>query len=320
MVVAEVAETPAAAASSEAATGTPAIKTVELTKRFGKTVALAGLSMTVPRGEVFGFLGPNGAGKTTAVKLLLGLLKPSSGEGWLLGRRVGDLQTRRHIGYLPELFRYQAWLTAYEVMALHCELAPLPRRSWKDEIWTALDTVGLGDRAKDRVGTFSKGMQQRLGLGAALLGEPELVFLDEPTSALDPVGRRDVRQIIRLLASRGCAVFLNSHLLSEVEQVCDRVAVVDHGRVIAAGTMDELLHGTAVSVRVSGLSQADKNNLSRFGHLDDEGEYLTFTNLDEDRVPELVDAIVGMGGRVYEVAPRHQTLEDRFLQLLREEA
>jgi ABC-2 type transport system ATP-binding protein len=276
--------------------------------------------MTVPRGEVFGFLGPNGAGKTTAVKLLLGLLKPTSGEGWLLGRPVGDLQTRRHIGYLPELFRYQAWLTAYEVLALHCELAPLPRRGWKDEIWTALDTVGLGGRAKDRVGTFSKGMQQRLGLGAALLGEPELVFLDEPTSALDPVGRRDVRQIIRLLASRGCAVFLNSHLLSEVEQVCDRVAVVDHGRVIAAGTMDELLHGTAVSVRVSGLTQADKNNLSRFGHLDDEVDNLTFTNLDEDRVPELVDAIVGMGGRVYEVAPRHQTLEDRFLQLLREEA
>jgi ABC-2 type transport system ATP-binding protein len=309
-----------AAAPSDAAAGMPAIKTVELTKRFGRTVALAGLSMTVPRGEVFGFLGPNGAGKTTAVKLLLGLLKPTSGDGWLLGRPVGDLQTRRHIGYLPELFRYQAWLTAYEVLALHCELAPLPHRSWKDEIWTALDTVGLGERAKDRVGTFSKGMQQRLGLGAALLGEPELVFLDEPTSALDPVGRRDVRQIIRLLASRGCAVFLNSHLLSEVEQVCDRVAVVDHGRVIAAGTMDELLHGTAVSVRASGLTQADKNNLSRFGHLDDEGESLTFTNLDEDRVPELVDAIVGMGGRVYEVAPRHQTLEDRFLQLLREEA
>jgi ABC-2 type transport system ATP-binding protein len=320
MVVAEVAEKPMVAASEDAAAGAPAIKTVELTKRFGHTLALAGLTMTVPRGEVFGFLGPNGAGKTTAVKLLLGLLKPTSGEGWLLGRPVGDLQTRRRIGYLPELFRYQAWLTASEVLALHCELAPLPRRSWKDEIWTALDTVGLGDRAKDRVGTFSKGMQQRLGLGAALLGEPELVFLDEPTSALDPVGRRDVREIIRGLASRGSAVFLNSHLLSEVEQLCDRVAVVDHGRVIAAGTMDELLHGTAVSVRVTGLAQRDKNSLSKFGHIDDEGEHLTFTNLDADRVPELVAAIVAMGGLVYEVVPRHQTLEDRFLQLLREEA
>jgi len=317
--VAEVAEQTKGAASQGAAHIAPAVKTVELTKRFGHTVALAGLSMEVPRGEVFGFLGPNGAGKTTAVKLLLGLLKPSSGEGWLLGKPVGDLGTRRHIGYLPELFRYQTWLSAAEVLALHCELAPLPRSSWKDEIRTVLDTVGLTDRANDRVGTFSKGMQQRLGLGAALLGEPELVFLDEPTSALDPVGRHDVREIIRGLTSRGTAVFLNSHLLSEVEQVCDRVAVVDHGRVIAAGTMDELLGGTAVRVRATGLSQADKNKLSDFGRIDDEGDQLTFNKLNPDRVPDLVTAIVAAGGRVYEVAPRHQTLEDRFLQLLEDE-
>ena len=318
--MAEVAEkTEAAALTPEAAAGTPAVKTVELTKRFGSTVALAGLTMTVPRGEVFGFLGPNGAGKTTAVKLLLGLLKPTAGEGWLLGKPVGDLHTRRRIGYLPELFRYQSWLSAWEVLALHCELAPLPRSSWKDEISTALETVGLADRAKDRVGTFSKGMQQRLGLGAALLGEPELVFLDEPTSALDPVGRHDVREIIRGLAARGSAVFLNSHLLSEVEQVCDRVAVVDHGRVIAAGTMDELLGGSAVRVRVSGLTQADKNALSSFGRIDDEGDQLTFAGLEPERVPELVASIVAKGGRVYEVAPRHETLEDRFLQLLEDE-
>src|SRR5207248_1537265 len=209
--MAELAEKTEAVASGEAAAGTPAVKTVELTKKFGRTVALAGLSMTVPRGEVFGFLGPNGAGKTTAVKLLL--------------------------------------------------------------------------------------------------GEPELVFLDEPTSALDPVGRHDVREIIRGLASRGTAVFLNSHLLSEVEQVCDRVAVVDHGRVIAEGTMDALLGGgTAVRVRVTGLAQADKNKLASFGRIDDEGEQLTFASLDPERVPELVTEIVAMGGRVYEVAPRHQTL------------
>ena len=317
--MAELAETTTAVASPHAAAGTPAVKTVELTKTFGRTVALAGLTMTVPSGEVFGFLGPNGAGKTTAVKLLLGLLKPTSGQGWLLGRRLGDLGARRRIGYLPELFRYQAWLTAAEVLALHCQLAPLPRSSWKDEIRTVLETVGLSQRAGDRVGTFSKGMQQRLGLGAALLGEPDLVFLDEPTSALDPVGRHDVREIIRGLASRGTAVFLNSHLLSEVEQVCDRVAVVDHGRVIAQGTMDELLGGTAVRVRVAGLAQADKNKLASFGRIDDEGDQLTFTNLDAARVPEVVASIVSVGGRVYEVAPRHQTLEDRFLQLLEDE-
>ncbi len=318
--MADVAEkTEAAAAPAQAAAGSPAVQTVELTKKFGKTTALAGLTMTVPRGEVFGFLGPNGAGKTTAVKLLLGLLSPTSGQGSLLGRPLGDLQARRRIGYLPELFRYQSWLTAREVLALHCELAPLPRSSWKEEIRTVLDTVGLAERAGDKVGTFSKGMQQRLGLGAALLGEPELVFLDEPTSALDPVGRHDVREIIRGLASRGTAVFLNSHLLSEVEQVCDRVAVVDHGRVISSGTMDELLSGTAVRVRVTGLTQANKNELAKFGKIDDEDEQMTFTNLDAKRVPDLVAAIVALGGRVYEVAPRHQTLEDRFLQLLEDE-
>jgi ABC-2 type transport system ATP-binding protein len=317
--LADVAEKALAASPRGEAAGTPAVKTVDLSKKFGQTVALAGLTMTVPRGEVFGFLGPNGAGKTTAVKVLLGLLAPTSGEGWLLGKPVGDLQTRRRIGYLPELFRYQGWLSAAEVLALHCELAPLPRSSWNDEVKTALETVGLTDRANDRVNTFSKGMQQRLGLGAALIGEPELVFLDEPTSALDPVGRHDVREIIRGLASRGTAIFLNSHLLSEVEQVCDRVAVVDRGRVIAEGTMDELLGGTVVRVRVTGLAQADKNRLTGFGRIDDEGDQLTFNNLDPDRVPELVTAIVGMGGHVYEVAPRHQTLEDRFLQLLEDE-
>ena len=317
--MADVAEIATAATPEGVAAGTPAIHTVELSKRFGKTVALAGLSMTVPRGEVFGFLGPNGAGKTTSVKLLLGLIAPSSGEAWVLGRPSGDLATRRRIGYLPELFRYQHWLTAREVLTVHCELAPLPRSSWKDEVTSALETVGLTDRAHDRVGTYSKGMQQRLGLAVALLGEPDLVFLDEPTSALDPVGRHDVREIIRGLAARGTAVFLNSHLLSEVEQVCDRVAVVDHGRVIASGTMDQLLTGTVVRVRVSGLTPEHHTTLAKFGQMDEEGDQLTFTNLNADRVPDLVAAIVALGGRVYEVVPRHQTLEDRFLQLLEEE-
>ncbi|HET7466660.1 MAG TPA: ABC transporter ATP-binding protein [Candidatus Dormibacteraeota bacterium] len=318
--MAGVAEKETAAPVAGAAASTPAIHTVELTKRFGSTVALAGLSMTVPRGEIFGFLGPNGAGKTTAVKLLLGLLSASSGDAWVLGERAGDLGTRRRIGYLPELFRYQSWLSAREVLALHCELAPLPRATWKEEIDSTLATVGLADRAKDRVGTFSKGMQQRLGLGVALLGKPELVFLDEPTSALDPVGRHDVRGIIRDLAARGTAVFLNSHLLSEVEQVCDRVAVVDHGRVIAAGTMSDLLTGSAVRVRVTGLGEADLESLDAFGPTDVEGEQITFTRLSADRVPELVSELVKMGGRVYEVVPRHQNLEDRFLQLLHEDS
>ena len=305
------------AASEDAAS--LAIHTQDLAKRYGKTVALRGLTMSVRRSEVFGFLGPNGAGKTTAVKLLIGLAHPSAGQAWVLGAPIGDLQTRRRLGYLPELFRYQGWMKAREVLALHCELATLPRPEWKAEIDGALELVGLTERAGDRVEGFSKGMQQRLGLGVALLGRPELVLLDEPTSALDPVGRHDVREIIRELKARGPAVFLNSHLLSEVEQMCDRLAVVDHGRVIASGTMAEILgQDGAVRVRVTGLDATQRSGLRGFGPADDEGEWLTFRGLQPERVPDLVDAIVGAGGRVYAVEPRHETLEDRFLQLLRE--
>jgi ABC-2 type transport system ATP-binding protein len=297
-----------------------AVHTQDLAKRYGKTVALGGLTMSVRRAEVFGFLGPNGAGKTTAVKLLVGLALPTAGQGWVLGAPIGDLQTRRRLGYLPELFRYQGWMTAREVLGLHCKLSGMERSEWKKEIDLALDMVGLADRADDKVEGFSKGMQQRLGLGVALLGRPELVLLDEPTSALDPVGRHDVREIIRQLKARGTAVFLNSHLLSEVEQICDRLAVVDHGRVIATGTMSQILgQDGAVRVRVTGLPAASRAALGEFGKLEDEGEWLTFRGLHPDRVPQLVSEIVRQGGRVYAVEPRHETLEDRFLQLLKEQ-
>jgi len=297
-----------------------AVHTQDLAKRYGKTVALSGLTMSVRRAEVFGFLGPNGAGKTTAVKLLVGLARSSAGQAWVLGAPVGDLKTRRRLGYLPELFRYQGWMKASEVLSLHCELAGLPRAGWKAEIASALATVGLSERGDDRVEGFSKGMQQRLGLGVALLGHPELVLLDEPTSALDPVGRHDVREIIRQLKDRGTAVFLNSHLLSEVEQVCDRLAVVDRGRVIATGTMSQILgQDGAVRVRVTGLPPAGRAALRAYGNLEDEGQWLTFRGLSQERVPELVSEIVNQGGRVYAVEPRHETLEDRFLQLLKEQ-
>src|SRR5207302_7143025 len=287
----------------QAASATPAIHTVELAKRFGKTTALAGLTMTVPPGEVFGFLGPNGAGKTTAVKLLLGLIGPTAGAGWVLGAPIGDLAVRRRIGYLPELFRYQGWLSAREVLGVHCRLARLPRAHWKTDIGRVLEVVGLAERADDRVSTYSKGMQQRLGLAVALLGSPELVFLDEPTSALDPIGRHDVREIIRGLTEGGTAVFLNSHLLTEVEMVCDRVAVVDHGRVIATGTLDELLGGHAVRIRATGLDLQQRQSLASFGKADDDGEWIVVRGLDPDRVPELVTEIVRLGGRVYAVEP-----------------
>jgi ABC-2 type transport system ATP-binding protein len=294
----------------------PAISTKDLAKRYGNIEALAGLTMTIPRGAVFGFLGPNGAGKTTAVKLLLGLAKPTGGQAEVLGQPIGERPSRRRVGYLPELFRYQAWLTAREVLLLHCELAGIDRAAWSREIEDALAVVGLTDRGSTRVGTFSKGMQQRLGLGVALLGDPQLVLLDEPTSALDPVGRHDVREIIRALKERGMTVFLNSHLLTEVEQVCDRVTIIDHGKVVAEGTLDELLRTDTVRVRATDLPRDAHIRLARFGAAAQEGEWLTVRGIEPDRVPELVAEIVRIGGRVYAVEPRHESLEDRFLSLL----
>ncbi len=298
----------------------PAIETADLAKRYGRITALAGLSMSIQRGDCFGFLGPNGAGKTTAVKLLLGLARPTAGEAWVLGAPVSDERAHRgareRIGYLPELFRYQGWLTAREVLAALGALAGLERHRWEREIDQALALVGLADRGDDRVGTFSKGMQQRLGLAVALLGHPELVVLDEPTSALDPVGRHDVRQIIRGLRERGTTVFLNSHLLGEVELVCDRVAIVDHGRVIATGTLAELLRADSVRVRVTGLTAEARVRLARFGSLEVDGSSLLLRGLGAERVPELVEALVAEGARVYAVEPAQETLEERFLALL----
>ncbi len=293
-----------------------AIRTLELTKRYGTSTALSSLTMTVPPGQVFGFLGPNGSGKTTTVKLLLGLAAPTGGEAWLLGMPAGHRATRRRVGYLPELFRYQAWLDAREVLALHCRLARLPHHTWPAEIDAVLATVGLADHAGSRVGTFSKGMQQRLGLAVALLGDPSLVILDEPTSALDPVGRHDTRTIIRELRDRGCAVFLNSHLLTEVEQVCDRVAVVSRGRIIASGTIDELVGGDSVRLRLGGVDAAVRAALERHGALGETDGWTSVAGVSPDQVPGLVADAVAAGARVYAVEPVRQSLEERFLSLL----
>jgi ABC-2 type transport system ATP-binding protein len=308
----------ATAAETAAGAGpSAAIETRELRKQFGRIVALAGLTMTVRRGEVFGFLGPNGAGKTTAVKLLLGLSRPTAGDGFVLGAPLGDLAARRRIGYLPELFRYQGWMTAREVLSLHCELATLPRSTWRREVDAALERVGLAERADSTVQGFSKGMQQRLGLGVALLGSPELVVLDEPTSALDPVGRQEVREIIRALRARGATVFLNSHLLTEVERVCDRVAIVDRGRVLTELSMAELLREQGVRVRVAGLAGAAATEIAgRFGRARLDGEWLVVDSIADARVPRLVAELVSRGGAVHAVLPTRDSLEDRFLSLL----
>ena len=293
------------------------IETEGLAKRYGRADALVDLTMQVDAGEVFGFLGPNGAGKTTAVKLLRGLTRPTRGRATVLGAPLGDRATRGRIGYLPELFRYQPWLHAREVLELHTRLIGGGVDRSRRAIDRILEEVGLADRADDLVGGFSKGMQQRLGLGVALLGAPPLIVLDEPTSALDPVGRADVRAIIRRARDAGSTIFLNSHLLTEVERVCDRVAIVDRGRVLADGRLDDLLGARAVRIRATDLTPAAMTTLGRFGRVaaGDDG-WLTISGIDAATIPDAVAAIVASGGRVHTVDPGRATLEDRYLELI----
>ena len=298
----------------------PVIELDQVVKTYGRTTALAGLSLTVGRGELVGLLGPNGAGKTTTIKLLLGLARPTTGSGRVLDAPLGDRASRARIGYLPELFRYQPWLHAREVVTLHAELARIPTRDRRRAADEALARVGLTERADDPVGGFSKGMQQRLGLGVALLGDPELILLDEPTSALDPVGRTDVRAIVRSARDRGATIILNSHLLTEVERVCDRVVILHHGRTIASGSLDEVVAADGVRLRVTGLDDAGSAVAAAFGPVGVDGEWLTVRPLAADRIPDLVAAIVGAGGRVHAVEPGRGSLEARFLELMAETA
>jgi ABC-2 type transport system ATP-binding protein len=293
-----------------------AIELDSVVKTYGRTTALDRLSLTVARGELVGLLGPNGAGKTTTIKLLLGLARTTSGSGSVLGAPLGDRETRSRIGYLPELFRYQPWLRAREVLALHTELARMPPPRRAAAIDEALDRVDLSDRADDPVSGFSKGMQQRLGLGVALLGDPELILLDEPTSALDPVGRTDVRAIVRAARDRGATVVLNSHLLGEVEQVCDRVVILHHGRVVASGSIDDVVAVGGVRLRVTDLGESGRAALNAFGPVVTDGEWLTIRPLDRGRVPDVVASIVAAGGRVHAVEPGRGSLEARFLELV----
>lgn len=296
----------------------PAVWCSGLRKRYGRQTAVDDVSFTVGRGEVVGLLGPNGAGKTTVIKMLLGLVRPDGGEVLLLGRPGRDPQARAAVGYLPELFRYQPWLTAAEVLTLHTRLAGLEVPAAQRH--ERLELVGLADRAGDRVGGFSKGMQQRLGLAVALVARPQLVVLDEPTSALDPIGRADVRDLLLALRQEGVAVLLNSHLIGEVERVCDRVVILDRGRVAASGSLAELLGRREVRLRLDGVGAQARERLAAAGDVNHSaGTYVVVLagGDDGDDVPALVADLVGLGVRVHAVEPARISLEERLLGILR---
>ena len=295
-----------------------AIETTRLSKSFGEKAAVRDLTLQVERGEVFGFLGPNGAGKTTSVKMLLGLIRPSAGEGCLFGQPLGEPEVRRRVGFLPEHFRFHDWLTAAEFLQLHADLYHMATGEARKRIPELLALVGLEEFAGKKLRTFSKGMLQRIGLAQALLNRPELVILDEPTSGLDPVGRRLVRDIIRELRQGGTTVFLNSHLLSEVEITCDRVAFIKHGEVITTRPLQALLEGeVSVAVRARGLTPEIVSGLGRWSQnarLD--GEHLSLTLPGEAALPDIHRYLVNAGCDLYAFQPQKVSLEELFIQIV----
>ncbi len=206
----------------------------------GRIRALCGIDMQVRRGEVFGLLGPNGAGKSTLVKILMTVIRPTECRGTMLGEPVGHKATLAKVGYLPEHHRFPPYLTGAQVVSFYGALAGVPRADRRRRTAELLELVGMKDWAKKKVGSYSKGMRQRIGIAQSLVNSPEIVLLDEPTDGVDPVGRRDIREIVQRLRSEGRTVFINSHLLSELEMVCDRVAILVQGRVVSQGTIDEL--------------------------------------------------------------------------------
>jgi ABC-2 type transport system ATP-binding protein len=296
----------------------PVVRVSGIGKVFGSVVALDGVDLHVDPGEVFGLLGPNGAGKSTMVKILTGLVHPSSGEATVLGQPAGDPEARRRVGYLPELFRFPQWLTGRQLLAFHGELAGVDKDALATQIPEVLEQVGMNGRADRKIATYSKGMSQRIGLAQALLGSPQLVLLDEPTSALDPVGRREVRDLIRHLRKQGVAVLLNSHLLGEVEHVCDRIAVLDRGRVIFEGTISNLTGGaTRLEVRLEQIEAEVVTKVRAIGEVEVVDAATMIVTLGHpDQTGDVAAAIVGAGGRIRSMIPVGSTLEDVFVDMV----
>jgi ABC-2 type transport system ATP-binding protein len=275
----------------------PVLAARALEKRYRRVQALAGVDLEVGEGRLVGLLGPNGAGKSTLVKIACGLVRPSGGAVEVNGAPAGSVAARRTLGYLAELFRFPAWMTADEVLTLHQRLAG--SAGGEAERVELLELVGLPEARATRVAAMSKGMQQRLGIAQALVGAPTLLLLDEPTSALDPAGRRVVRELLEELRRRGVSVLLNSHLLSEVELVCDHVVIVDRGRVVAAGTPAELRREGGVEVETGRGTRR-------------------FADARRADVPRLVRELVAAGEDVYGVSVVTSTLEETYLEVVEE--
>jgi ABC-2 type transport system ATP-binding protein len=294
------------------------IDTDSLHKRFGDTVAVDSLSLSVNAGEIFGFLGPNGAGKTTSVKMLLGLVPPTSGTGRVLGAPLGTRGVRARVGFLPEHFRFQDALTARELLRFHGRLYGMRGDPLEARIDDLLVRVDLSDAADRPLHGYSKGMTQRAGLAQALINQPALVFLDEPTSGLDPLGRLMVRDIMADLRAAGTTVFLNSHLLGEVEATCDRVAFVKNGRIVHQLSLTGVTPALEVEIRATPVDACTLERLAAFGSNVERADDQTITMRvrGEEALPEIARALVTHGANLFSLQMRRKSLEQWFVEVM----
>ncbi len=299
----------------------PAVEIQHLYKLYGRLVAVEDVSLTMHRGEAFGFLGPNGAGKSTVVKILTGLVRPTSGAVRVLGHPVSHLESRRRVGYLPELPNFHRWLRGEEFLAFHGRLYGMHGVELRKRCAEVLELVGLAGREQQKLGTFSKGMLQRIGLAQALLNRPDLLILDEPSSGLDPVGQRDMREMVLRLKQEGMSIFLNSHQLADVEVICDRVAIIHRGKLLKVGPPSSLFdEPITLDVRVNEVSEELLRRLGTVALAVQRDPLDIHTLLvevqDDEQTANVAATIHACGARLYTLMPRRRSLEQLFLRTI----
>jgi ABC-2 type transport system ATP-binding protein len=292
------------------------IVTDNLVKQFGRIRALNGVSLSVDKGEIFGLLGQNGAGKTTLVKILLGILKPTEGSAQLLGEPVGRVGIRKHVGYLPEDHRFPDYHTGASLLDFYGSLLEMPSAKKRQRIPEALEMVGLKGRMHFKIRTYSKGMKQRLGIAQALMHEPDVIFLDEPTDGVDPVGRKEIRGMMQDLKQRGVTMFLNSHLLGEVELICDRVAILDRGDRIRYGTIKELTQQKGTfQVGLADGQAFPEHEVRQLGYSASRNQlYWEVALTEAQTIDPVIDLLRSKGLSLRHLVEKRQTLEDLFVQ------
>ena len=300
-----------------------ALETQDLTKRFnrGKITALEDVTLSVKEGVIFGLLGPNGAGKTTLIKIVLGILFPTSGSATVLERPINDIQIKEKIGYLPENHRYPDFLKGGEVLDYFARLSAVEKNRLKKNKAELLKLVNLEKWENTKIKKYSKGMQQRLGLAQAMMNDPNILFLDEPTDGVDPIGRKEIREVLLHFKEEGKTIFLNSHLLSEVEMICDEVAILDKGKLIRRGTVEELTsYSKTFKIQTSKVTKTLLDGLKPHTiEMDQQNSCIQVTVASQKNLNAIIDHLRANDIDIKGVVPHKQSLEESFIEILKKD-